>query len=93
MSSDCKSDDGTHPALLDLQNHLSVESNQRMALPVAAIKTLLGVIQRSNSNTMMGLQEELRQASEVMLHWASSNTSLINRSTIALSSGCELFLK
>ena len=93
MSSDTKSEEETHPALVDLQNHLSVDSNQRMALPVAAIKSLLGVIQRSNSYTMMGLQEELRQASEVMLKWAASNTSLINRSTIALSSGCELFLK
>lgn len=83
----------TQEALADLQSHLSVDSKQRMALPVVAIKSLLGVIQRSKSNTMMGLQEELRQASEAMLAWASSDSALINRSTIALSSGCELFLK
>lgn len=57
---------------------------------------------------MMGLQEELRSASDAMIQWAGHGTSdehehkhdnnnddvvLINRSTIALASGCELFMK
>jgi len=79
-------------------------------LPVAAIRVLLNVIRRSEAETMMGLQADLRDASDVMLEFAkrggpvpSSSSSdasatatrylLAGRSHIALSSGCELFLK
>jgi hypothetical protein len=69
-----------------------------VALPVAAIKTLLGVIKRSTANTMMGLQADLRKASDDMIAFVKSsspNNSLLlgGRSHIALASGCELFLK
>jgi len=67
-----------------------------VALPVAAIKTLLSVIQRTKSETMMGLQKELKQASEEMLDFANDvcNAVLLGgRSHIALASGCELFMK
>jgi translation initiation factor eIF-2B subunit alpha len=37
-----------------------------MAVPVAAIKALLGVVQRSRAETMMGLQDELKQATQEM---------------------------
>ena len=87
-------------------------------LPVAAIRVLLNVIRRSEAETMMGLQADLRGASDVMIEFAKkggplqqqSNTAdessvettttttttrylLAGRSHIALSSGCELFLK
>ncbi|KAL3772457.1 hypothetical protein ACHAW5_007312 [Stephanodiscus triporus] len=98
-------------------------------LPVAAIRVLLDVIRRSEAETMMGLQAELRDASDVMVDFARrggpvvvSNDSdddddyddddvdgvglaatktttkttghiLAGRYHIALSSGCELFLK
>jgi translation initiation factor eIF-2B subunit alpha len=66
-----------------------------MATPVAAIKALLGVVQRSTATTMMGLQDELKQARAIMIKdfedHASSSTR--GRSLIALSSGCDLFLK
>jgi translation initiation factor eIF-2B subunit alpha len=85
-------------------------------LPVAAVRVLLNVIRRSHAETMMGLQADLRDASDVMLSFAkkggpitsspssadashetpsSSSTTylLAGRSHIALSSGCELFLK
>lgn len=58
-----------------------------MAMPVAAISALLCVVQRSRAETMMGLQDELKQAADIMLRNVS------NRSNIAVSSGCELFLK
>lgn len=61
-----------------------------MALPVAAIKVLLGVVQRSKATTMMGLQDELIQAREVMLNDMSGTGG---RSLISLASGCDLFLK
>jgi len=83
----------THPALIDLQDHLSSDSMQRMALPVAAIKSLLGVIKRSEANTMMGLQEELVIACNAMVDWASTDIALVNRSKIAIASGCEMFVK
>eukprot|EP00978_Attheya_sp_CCMP212_P026248 scaffold85943_cov56-Attheya_sp.AAC.1 len=74
------------------------EHRSDVALPVAAIKTLLGVIKRSTANTMMGLQADLRKASDDMIAFVKSsspNNSLLlgGRSHIALASGCELFLK
>jgi translation initiation factor eIF-2B subunit alpha len=66
-----------------------------MAIPVAAIKALLGVVQRSNATTMMGLQDELKQARDIMMKDFESRDASNSRggSLIALSSGCELFLK
>lgn len=66
-----------------------------MATPVAAIKALLGVVQRSQATTMMGLQDELKQARDVMIQDYETNQSASSRggSLIALSSGCDLFLK
>jgi translation initiation factor eIF-2B subunit alpha len=63
------------------------------AIPVAAIKALLGVVQRSTSETMMGLQVELKQAADLMVANFSSASASQGRSHIALQSGCELFLK
>ena len=64
-----------------------------MATPVAAIKALLGVVERSNANTMMELQDELKQAREdILQHYsAASNANAVNR--IGLASGCDLFLR
>ena len=62
-----------------------------MAVPVAAMKVLLGVVERTEAETMMQLQDELRQAADLMMERSSTATS--GRSNIALQSGCELFLK
>ena len=76
-----------------------VESGRSaVALPVAAIKCLIDVIKRTQSNTMMGLQMELKSASEKMVEFAmngdlKNGVLLGGRSHIALSSGCELFMK
>ncbi|KAG7340555.1 translation initiation factor IF-2 [Nitzschia inconspicua] len=67
-----------------------------MATPVAAIKALLGVVQRSNATTMMELQDELKQAREEILEHHQSSTSSSSSSSanrIGLSSGCDLFLR
>ena len=64
-----------------------------MATPVAAIKALLGVVQRSKATTMMGLQDELKQAKELMIHDLKNEAPNRGRSLIALASGCDLFLK
>lgn len=73
------------------------EHRTAVALPVAAIKSLLGVIQRSKATTMMGLQEDLRGATEDMMTFATENPGSLQllggRSHIALASGCELFMK
>ena len=91
--------------LQDLQRFLKPTDNpsnlfdkSATAMTVAAIKALLGVVERSKSNTMMGLQDELRQASNCMIQAASSGSmASFHHSTrshsIAVSSGCELFLK
>jgi hypothetical protein len=74
----------------------SVSTSPAVALPVAAIRSLLCVIQRTKAETMMGLQKELKLASDAMLEFANSpsNTLILGgRSHIALASGCELFMK
>lgn len=67
-----------------------------MATPVAAIKALLGVVQRSKASTMMELQDELKQARAIMVkdfEEGGSESAHRGRSLIALASGCDLFLK
>lgn len=71
------------------------------AMPVAAIKALLGVVERSRATTMMEMQNELKEASDTMMLAASTDqllylveSSTYTRShSIAVRSGCELFLK
>jgi translation initiation factor 2B subunit (eIF-2B alpha/beta/delta family) len=78
------------------QDPSSVSASPAVALPVAAIRSLLCVIQRTKAETMMGLQKELKLASDAMLEFANSpsNTLILGgRSHIALASGCELFMK
>lgn len=108
-----------HPVIRDLSAHLTNKAaaeaddaaagRQRSSipLPVAAIRVLLNVIRRSEAGTMMGLQADLRDASDVMVAFAkrggpiaeggegggTTKYLLAGRSHIALSSGCELFLK
>jgi len=118
--------------LQDLQRFLKPSDNpsnlfdkSATAMPVAAIKALLGVVERSKATTMMGLQDELRQASDIMIHEATTGSMAASNATtttttmttshhhhhhqqqqqqqqqhvstrshsIAVSSGCELFLK
>lgn len=61
-----------------------------MAVPVAAMKTLLNVVQRSQAETMMGLQEELQMAAGIMIQ---QYRTAPHANCIALQSGIELFLK
>lgn len=88
----------TSPVLQDLQQFLSRTTPSSLfdksatAVPVAAIKALLGVVQRSKAETMMGLQDELREASELMTNNYHRMTQR-SSSKIALQSGIELFLK
>ncbi|CAM6087919.1 unnamed protein product [Calypogeia fissa] len=56
-----------------------------LAEAVAAIKALTAVIKRSEATTMMGLEIELKEASEALK--ASDATS------ISLSAGCDLFMR
>jgi translation initiation factor 2B subunit (eIF-2B alpha/beta/delta family) len=70
------------------------------AVPVAAIKALLGVVQRSHSNTMMGLQDELQRAAlcmtqnyHTLVTEQQQRMRMVSSSNIALQSGIELFLK
>jgi translation initiation factor eIF-2B subunit alpha len=77
--------------ILTKQEPSSLFDQTATAVPVAAIKVLLGVVQRSTAETMMGLQDELRKAAAVM---SSTNTTEgYQHSQVALQSGCQLFLK
>jgi translation initiation factor eIF-2B subunit alpha len=99
-----------HPAISDLCQHLLATSKahkRHVPLPVAAIRVLLSTIRRSRAETMMGLQAELREASDRMVDFAkrggpielsdggvkTTRYLLANRSHTALTSGTHLFLK
>jgi translation initiation factor eIF-2B subunit alpha len=105
MSKDDGGDEEEVPLVLqDLRRFLtrqedpsSLFDKSATAVPVAAMKALLGVVQRTKAETMMGLQNELEQAAALMKEdqtSSSSSTASTGRSSnIALQSGCELFLK
>jgi translation initiation factor eIF-2B subunit alpha len=102
MTSSTGSDESVPTVLKDLRGYLERDGGPHslfdktvMAMPVAAIKALLGVVQRSEATTMMGLQDELKQARDIMVKDFESQDASKSRggSLIALSSGCELFLK
>ena len=67
--------------LQDLRSFLQRESPSSLfdksvvATPVAAIKALLGVVQRSKATTMMELQDELKQARAIMIRDFESDTT------------------
>jgi translation initiation factor eIF-2B subunit alpha len=109
---------GVPLVIRDLQDALRSSSTpaslfdpNAVAIPVAAITALLGVVVRSKAGTMMGLQDELHAAVRDLLTTTTANddddsspsksstsrTGLDSvkghRSSIALQSGCELFLK
>eukprot|EP00948_MAST-09A_sp_MAST-9A-sp1_P003847 g3847.t1 len=66
-----------------------------IAVAVAAIKALTGVIKRSRASTMMGLQIELRSASEQLIDLMKYYQSVakIEKTTISMKAACELFLR
>lgn len=79
-----------HPSVVDeFISYLSPE----MAIPVAAIKAMLSVMQRSTATTMMELQTELREAKAELMTACDANDLLGNKTKIALESGSELFSK
>ena len=57
--------------LLDLLSTNPQTSADSLAIPVAAIHSLLRVIDRSTSKTMQGLNAELREATAEMLSHAN----------------------
>lgn len=60
-------------------------SKPEFAEAVAAIKALTAVIKRSEASTMMGLEIELRKASEAL--------KALYTESISLSAGCDLFMR
>ncbi|KAJ7567141.1 hypothetical protein O6H91_02G133300 [Diphasiastrum complanatum] len=60
-------------------------SKPELAEAVAAIKALTAVIQRSEATTMMGLEIDLKKASEALKAW--------DETSISLSAGCDLFMR
>eukprot|EP01036_Dinobryon_divergens_P030864 gene30864-40172_t len=69
---------------------LSQSSN--MAIPVAAMSTLVQQIKLSKASTWMELESELRRAIQNLKLYASDQ-DLGGRTSISLGSGCDLFMK
>jgi len=61
--------------------------NPETSIPVAAIMVLIEVIRKSDTSTIMGMERELRQTADLL----QNSVELHAKSTISLSSGCELF--
>ena len=87
--------------LKDLRSYLNSHTGELfdmsvMSVPVCAIKTLLGVVERSTATTMMELQDELRQARTAMIEeYTRQQKQQHDRGggLIALTSGCDLYMK
>jgi len=60
-----------------------MSDSPNIAIAVAAIQALTGVVKRSKANTMMGLEIELKAAADKL--------KSCKKSSISLASGCELF--
>lgn len=74
-----------------IQEFKEYQKDPDMAVAVAAIKALTGVIKRSTATTMMELEIGLRAGAEALkLSHAGSAKGV---STISLTAGCELFLR
>lgn len=65
--------------------HAALARAPDMAVAVAAIRALTGVIARSSARTMMGLERELRDAAAALQRR--------DPTAISLKAGCELFLR
>jgi len=67
------------------------------ALPVAAIQSLLSLIEHTKSKTMRGLVEDIEEGCREMERWGRETEEgrkmMSGRSWIPLRSGCELFLR
>lgn len=67
----------------------AIQSN--IAIPVAAMHSLIYIIKTSKSTTWMGLEQDLREAIHSL---KSCNTKELNGYTkISLGSGCDIFMK
>lgn len=78
----------------DFQRYLS---DPDVAVAVAVIKALTGVILRSEASTMMQMESELQEAAHHLRTYeeAATSSALANRyqNSIATTAGCQLFLR
>eukprot|EP00877_Chromochloris_zofingiensis_P007550 jgi/Chrzof1/3048/Cz12g09180.t1 len=65
--------------------HDALMKSSDMAVAVAAIKALTGVIKNSSAQTMMGLEKELKDAAAALQR--------CNPTAISLKAGCDIFLR
>lgn len=79
----------TNDSTMVLTDFQSLQKDPEMAVAVASIKALTGVIKRSKATTMMELEIALRAAADCLKQTASSDEV----SSISLTAGCELFLR
>jgi translation initiation factor eIF-2B subunit alpha len=77
--------DSDADALVVRDYHAALARAPDMAVAVAAIRALTGVIARSPARTMMGLERELRDAAAALQRR--------DPTAISLKAGCELFLR
>ena len=74
----------------DFLEYLNI--NPEAGVPVAAIRSLVAVMKRSKSSTMLGLTIELRAAADELKSKAAESQDKVTTS-ISLTASCELFLR
>jgi translation initiation factor eIF-2B subunit alpha len=80
-----------------VQDFLQYLQDSDVAVAVAVIKALTGVIYRSEATTMMQMEGELQEAAQQLktCSFGQQGSALSNRyqDSIATTAGCELFLR
>ncbi|GLD92259.1 hypothetical protein PINS_up000792 [Pythium insidiosum] len=80
-----------------VQDFLQFLNDSDVAVAVAVIKALTGVIRRSEASTMMQMEGELQEAAQQLktCQFGKQSSALSNRyqNSIATTAGCELFLR
>lgn len=80
-----------------VHDFLQFLNDSDVAVAVAVIKVLTGVIQRSEATTMMQMESELREAAQQLktCQFGHQSSPLSHRyqNSIAITAGCELFLR
>jgi hypothetical protein len=77
-----------------VQDFLQYLSDADVAVAVAVIKALTGVIVRSEASTMMQMESELQEAAHQLKTYQTDDSSSSRyQNSIATTAGCQLFLR
>lgn len=80
-----------NPVVVD--DFLQYLSDADVAVAVAVIRALTGVIRRSEASTMMQMEAELQEAALHLKRFQPTDARTRYQNSIATTAGCQLFLR